>query len=253
MRHWIFALSVLVGSGLVGCTKAKPTPTASTNPPAGAAVAAQAKPKPQPIAVPANATPEQVMTVFLQAWQKGDSATFDSLLTDKAREELAKHDVTPDPLSSPNAVFNVEPARPLATDPTVVNVNSVWTEQVQNEEGKLIDERYQIEWALRRQQNGWRVVGMRMELVPGQVQQISFEDPATMLRMMADATAALNPSAPAQPGAAQPGAIQAGAVQPGAVQPGLQPGAIPASVPAAQTAQQPQFPSGQAIPQRIER
>jgi len=244
MRHSILALGVVVGLGLLGCTKSKPTPAAGAAAAQGTANAA-AQPAPQPIHVPASATPEQVMTVFLQAWRTGDSPTMDSLLTTKAREELTKHDVHVDPLSSPNAVYEVEPARSLTNDPNVVHVNSKWTEQMQNEQGQPIQESYGIVWALRRQANGWRVAGMQMELVPGQLQHVDFEDPAAMLQKMADASAALNPpqaataATPTQPGIAPP----AGAVQP------------PQSAPAAaiQTAQQPQFPPTQSAPQRIER
>src|SRR5262245_20308201 len=102
MRHWMFALSLLVAVGLIGCSKGKPSPqlTTTTQPAATATPTA-----PQPIAVPASAAPEQVMNVFLQAWRTGDSATMDSLLTTKARQELTKHQVHVDPLSSPNAVF----------------------------------------------------------------------------------------------------------------------------------------------------
>jgi hypothetical protein len=90
---------------------------------------------------------------------------------------------------------------------------------------------------------------MQMELIPGQIQHISFEDPATMLKMMEAATAAANPPAATQPGTGSP-------IQPGIAQPGVgQPGVVqqPAGSPAAQTAQQPQFPAGQQVPPRIER
>jgi len=243
MRLSILALSALVGLGLLGCTKSKPTTAAGAAAQTTAGAAGQ--PVPQPIHVPASATPEQVMTVFLQAWRTGDSPTMDSLLTTKAREELTRHDVHVDPLSSPNAVYEVEPARLLPNDPNLAHVNSKWTEQMQNEQGQPVQESYGIVWALRRQANGWRVAGMQMELIPGQLQHVDFEDPAAMLQKMADASASVNPpaaapsAAPTQTGIAPP---------PGSVQ---QPQGAPAA--AIQTAQQPQLPPPQGPPPRIER
>ena len=243
MRHWILILGALA-IGLVGCTKSTPS---STSPAGGATpqtqATATAQSAPQPIVVPANATPEQVMNVFLQAWKTGDSATMDSLLTTKAREELTKHQVHVDPLSSPNAVFQVERAQSHATDPNLAYVNSNWTEQIQNEQGQPVEEKYSITWALRHQTNGWRVAGMQMELIPGQSQFVNFENPAEMLQKMAAAQEALNPpAAPATPGAIPPGTSTVPSTVPSTTE-----------IPAAQTAQQPQIPKGQPVQPRIER
>jgi hypothetical protein len=238
MRRLIWALSVAVGLGLVGCTKSKPTPVAAAAPAQNAAAVSAAHPAPQPIHVPASATPEQVMAVFLRAWQQGDSATFESLLTTKAREELAKHDMVPDPLSSPEAVFQVQQAQLFPGE--LANVNSVWTEQFKNDQGgPPVQERYEIVWALRHQSDGWRVAGMQMELTPGQPQHISFEDGAKMAAIMAQAN-----TPPAQ-GTQQPAAATPGS-------PITQPPQGPQTGPI-QTAQQPQLPPTQAVPQRIER
>jgi len=184
-----------------GCTK----PSSSTG--QAAAQAAQAQtPQPgqpqagqptQPVAVPSNATPDQVVTVFLNAMRSGDSPTTESLLTGKAREELAKHSLSVDVQSAPNATYQVHRAEMLQ-DASGSHVRSVWTERFNDG-----DETYEIVWALRHQQEGWRVAGMAMELLPGQPMQfLNFEDPADMLRKKEEAIAALQ--APAVQTAQQP-------------------------------------------------
>jgi hypothetical protein len=148
--------------------------------------------------VPASATPDQVVTVFLNALRSGDSPTTESLLTSKARQELSRHSLSVDVQSAPNATYQVRPAQVLANDPNGAHVSSVWTEKFNDG-----DETYEIVWALRRQAEGWRLAGMAMELIPGQQMQfLNFEDPQDMLKKKDDAIAAMQ--APAAETAQQP-------------------------------------------------
>src|SRR5262245_3714238 len=99
---------LLCAIGIAGCTgNTTPTaaPQASTGqtPSGTAATVGQGGPAPQPVAVPANAAPEQVVMVFLNAMRTGDSPTTESLLTFKARQELARHQLSVDVQSAPNA------------------------------------------------------------------------------------------------------------------------------------------------------
>jgi hypothetical protein len=267
MRHWILALGTMgIGLfGLLGCTKSSPAPAAATAPAnSSAAAGTAAQPAQQPIAVPANAAPEQVVQVFLTALRTGDSPTTESLLTAKARVELAKHQMHVDVQAAPNAIYQVEKGAIVPNEPTVAHVNSLWTEKFENEQGQPVEEKYAIVWGLRHQPEGWRVAGMQVELVPGLRQYLDFEQPEDMMKKRDEALAAMQPPA-AQPGVATPGAIQPGAIQPAVAQPSTlppagQPGTVPAGPafpadagPAAQTAQQPQFPPAQQIPQRVER
>jgi len=152
----------------------------------------------QPIAVPANAPPETVVMTFLNALRSGDSPTTESLLTGKARQELAKHSLSVDVQPAANATYQVRPAEYLPNDPSGAHVSSVWTEKF--DDG---DETYEIVWALRRQQDGWRLAGMAMQLVPGQpVQFLNFENPEDMLRKKEEAIATMQ--APAAQTAQQP-------------------------------------------------
>jgi len=185
-------IALIVAAGFVGCTKhsASDAPSAS---PAGASIAATpqatgtAAPASQPIHVPANASPDRVVTVFLDALRAGDSPTTESLLTTKARQELAKHQLYVDALSAPNAIYQVQPAVPVLENPNGAHVTSVWTEKF--DDG---DEKYEIVWALRKQPEGWRLAGMAMQLVPGQqVQILNFEDPADMIKKKDEAMSLL--------------------------------------------------------------
>src|SRR2546423_2488455 len=179
--------------GFAGCSKQANSPASSA--PGESAATAQAKassaPVTQPIAVPASASPDHVVTVFLNALRSGDSPTTESLLTSKARQELAKHSLSVDVQSAPNATYQIRAAEVLPNDPNGAHVSSVWTEKF--DDG---DETYEIVWALRRQPEGWRLAGMAMELIPGQSMQfLNFEDPEDMLRKKDEAIAAMQPAA----------------------------------------------------------
>lgn len=195
MRSVAMGLAFFVAFGLVGCSQ-KPAAdaTVSNGPGTTAQPSAQAAavtPAPQPIAVPATASPEQVVTVFLNALRTGDSPTTESLLTSKAREELAKHELSVDVQSAPNAVYEVKPAEGVQGDPTGAHVSSVWTEKFDDGE-----ETYEIVWAVRKQPEGWRLAGMAMQLIPGQAMQfLNFENPEDMLKKKDEAIAAMQAAA----------------------------------------------------------
>ena len=194
MRSWIVGSLFLLTVGLIGCS-GKPTPSQAAGTSAeaqnNAIAATQSQSVQQPIFVPPAATPDQVVTVFLSSLRAGDSPTTESLLTGKARQELAKHSLSVDVQSAPNATYQVRPAELLQADPNGAHVSSVWTEKF--DDG---DETYEIVWALRRQAEGWRLAGMAMELIPGQPMQfLNFEDPEDMLRKKDEAIATLQPPA----------------------------------------------------------
>ena len=189
MRGWTIKAVVLGAFCLAGCngqTASTPATARAEHSPA-ATTSTQAVPAPQPIAVPASATPDQVVTVFLNALRTGDSPTTESLLTAKAREELEKHSMSVDVQSAPNATYQIRSAEVLAENPSGAHVSSVWTEKF--DDG---DEIYEIVWVLRRQSEGWRVAGMAMQLIPEQQPQfLNFENPEDMLRKKEEAMASM--------------------------------------------------------------
>ncbi len=202
MRAWMFLSLLVAALSLTACSK-KDAASSAADGSGGAATGQQATNQAaapqQPIAVPSSASPDQVVTVFLNALRAGDSSTTESLLTSLARQELAKHSLSVDVQSAPNATYQVTTAEMLP-DQSGAHVRSIWTERFSDG-----DETYEIVWALRRQAEGWRLAGMAMELLPGQPMQfLNFEDPADMLRKKEEAIAALQ--APAAQTAQQPAA-----------------------------------------------
>jgi hypothetical protein len=192
MRYCTLAVLGAVLLSLGGCS-GKTTPNSNqpaAQSPAITSPAANSAPRTQAIAVPANATPDYVLTVFLGALRTGDSATVESLLTTKARQELAKHQLSVDVVSAENATYQVRTPEILPTDPNGAHVSSVWTEKFDDGE-----ETYEIVWALRRQPDGWRLAGMAMELIPGKMDFLNFENPEDMLRKKDEAIAAMQPPA----------------------------------------------------------
>jgi hypothetical protein len=148
--------------------------------------------------VPAEAGPDQVVTVFLDALKNGDTSTKASLLTTKALAETTKHEFEVNPQSAPNAQYEVHPPEFLQNNPNGAHVTSVWTETY--EDGQIT---YEVVWVLRRETQGWRIAGMAIELIPGQQPAfLNFEDPADMAAKYNEAVAAQQP--PAAETAAQP-------------------------------------------------
>lgn len=123
-------------------------------------------------------TPQEVVQAFLIAVRAGDTGTTAALLTTKAREETAKHDLVVEPPGTPSAKFVVGEVQYIDRDQTGAHVNTVWTEA--DEAGSSVT--YDVVWALRRQSDGWRVAGIATEIVDGQNPVfLNFEDPGDML------------------------------------------------------------------------
>ena len=212
MNRGFLALVMCGGIGLVGCGGSKTPAPAAGQPQQAAAQAASttAAPMKPAVQVPADAAPDQVVTIFLDALKTGDTATKASLLTAKALAETTKHEFEVNPQSAPNAQYEVHPAQFLEDNPNGAHVKSVWTESF--EDGQVT---YEVVWVLRRETPGWRIAGMAIELVPNQPPAfLNFEDPADMAAKYNEAVAAQQE--PAAETAAQPpspGAIQAQPVQ----------------------------------------
>jgi hypothetical protein len=199
MRCAILVGAFLVGLGLVGCGGTT-TPTAQDGPAANPnATTVAAKPAGKAVSVPASATPEQVVSVFLDALRGGDQATTAALLTSKALTETSQRSLSVCPQATPNMQYQVTKSEVLPENPSGAHVNVTWTESYPD--GNLS---YEVVWVLRKQQEGWRVAGMAIELVPGQgLAFLNFEDPDDMIRKQEEAMAALSP--PAAETAALPG------------------------------------------------
>ena len=189
MNLRLLAVIVCGVSGLVGCGGGSASnPAGSPNASQDAAVAAAAAPAPMKPAVhvPADAPPDRVVATFLDALKNGDTATKASLLTAKALTETTKHEFEVNPQSAPHAQFQVHPPEFLPSHPNGAHVTSVWTETY--EDGQIT---YDVVWVLRREEEGWRIAGMAIELIPNQPPAfLNFEDPADMEAKYKEAIAA---------------------------------------------------------------
>jgi hypothetical protein len=191
MRSAFLVGAFLGGMGLVGCGGSS-TPTQTAGEAAGAGpTQTAAAPAGKAVAVPASAKPEQVVSVFLDALRGGDQATTAALLTAKALAETSQRDLSVCPQATPNMQYKINAAEVLPENPSGAHVNVTWMESYSDG-----DVSYDVVWVLRKQQEGWRVAGMAIELVPGQgLAFLNFEDPDDMIRKQEEAMAALSPPA----------------------------------------------------------
>jgi len=203
MRSFPVLAICLTACGLVGCgqqatdtsaahsSKADPqaadvnSPTVATED--GVAIGAvprrQLADEPLPVGLTKSTGPDEIVVAFLNALRRGDSGVAEALLTRRAREETRKHGLSARPLGSPNAAFSVGVPEYLDAKKNGAHVNTTWTEQ----QGTS-NIHYDIIWALRRHDMGWRVAGMGAQLGPGQpVVYLNFEKPDEMLAKWRDA------------------------------------------------------------------
>lgn len=209
MRQGLAIVATLCVLGLIGCSGKSASPVAESDPSDAGATVANHAGQPHPVAVPATAKPEEVVSVFLDAIRRGDSATTEALLTAKAREELEKHDFAVVPQATPNMQFDITGTQIVGQNDGA-HVHCRWTERY--EDG---DESYDVVWVLRQHPEGWRVAGLAMQLVPEQpVQFLNFEDVADMEQKKADMeqkkNEAMSAMQPAAETAQQPGATPSG-------------------------------------------
>lgn len=224
-------------------------------PGSGAASVAAGQVAPPPaVTVPLNTLnlanpkkPEEIVASFLDGMRSGNAKVIESLLSSRARQEIAAKGLDIAPIGSPQAQFEIEKAEfPDPKDPTIVLVTSNWLEPAL---GAQEATEYEVVWALVQEPEGWRICEMAVDThIEGEeIQVVNFENLADVVQQTeAPRTAALPngaPPAPATvPGAAIPGAVGAPALPPGGSVPGavaptglppagLAPGLPPAGLP----------------------
>ena len=106
-------------------------------------------------AADANATPDKVVRQFLDAARSGDQKKLSNLMTKKAREETAKHNINFELDSYQHATFAVGDFEYLTPEHTTAHVSCKWTDH----DGDA-DFSHDVIWVMRKEQPGWRVVGM---------------------------------------------------------------------------------------------
>lgn len=125
-------------------------PPAEIRPETAAPAGASARPLQIPAA---NAQPQEVVRVFLEATRQGDDQIAAAMLTRKAIEETSKRNLSVQPPGSPTMTYEIDRAEKAPNGGAYVK--SLWTEAVGD-----IQEQYEVVWILRPEAEGWRISGM---------------------------------------------------------------------------------------------
>lgn len=136
-------------------------------------------------AVPADPrTPEQVVSDFLASSQKGDTQTKVTLLTPAARAEWQRAEKAGSGFSmgveaSPTLTFQVKDVELVGETKQEAHVASQLTDK--DGDGQPVSE--SIVWFLLQEEEGWRISGMAMNVIDGELPLIlDFENQAEMER-----------------------------------------------------------------------
>ena len=189
----VLALAVLLGSfafhGCGGGSSAQSDENAAGN---------QASPSEQKVVDFDTSDPKQVVMALIEAMKSGDKEAKSALLTTKAREETARHDMPVATDAMPNTEYQIAEPTYLQNNPDGAHVSCLLTETLADG----TKEEYQIVWVLRREEElGWRIAGMAVELAPGTKPQfLNFEDPLDMQKKMDAAMGTASTEVPVEEG-----------------------------------------------------
>ena len=136
MRCAILVGAFLCGLGLVGCG-GSPAPTNQGSSQSTGTSATATTPAAKAVSVPASTTPDQVVSVFLDALRGGDQATTAALLTTKALAETSKKNLSVCPQATPHMQYKITKAEVLPKNPSGAHVNVTWTENYSDGDGQL--------------------------------------------------------------------------------------------------------------------
>jgi hypothetical protein len=131
-----------------------------------------------------DATPDAVVSAFLEALRSGNDAQAAGLLTDKAYEETTSKDLAVQPPGAPSANYEVVHVELVGADGA--HVSSTWTEV--DDAGDTVTQ--EAVWIMRRQHNGWRVAGLATQVLENRPPLfLNFEDADDMIRKWNEAKA----------------------------------------------------------------
>ena len=127
---------------------------------------------------PDSVTPDLAVRTFLEAVRTGDDKKAASMLTPTARKKTAERDLTVAPPGSATARYEVGDVEFVTPEKDGAHVASAWTDV--DLEGK--PNTNQIVWVLRKEDEGWRIAGMAIKILEGDLPLIlNFEDPDDMM------------------------------------------------------------------------
>jgi hypothetical protein len=164
---WISA-AVLVAGSICGCGEKKESSNAVSTVDHRPTVT---QPSVDQVTVKSS-TPQEAVTEFLDALRSGNDKTAEALLTVKAREETAAHDMVVAPPGAPNATYSVGRVQHPDDQKDAAYVSCTWSEKNGNEAVS-----YEVVWILRQETGGWRIAGMATQLAEAEEPVfLNFED-----------------------------------------------------------------------------
>jgi hypothetical protein len=129
--------------------------------------------------------PKQVMQEFLEAVRSGSDDRANSMLSKLAREKMAEIDLRLQPPASDTAQFSIDEVKFLDDNKEAAHVATTWTDQ--GPEGTPISDK--IVWAMRKDPEGWCIVGMGANLIPDDDPVVfNLENPTEVRQKMAEVT-----------------------------------------------------------------
>ena len=122
--------------------------------------------------------PVQTVTEFLNALRSGDTPTVTAMLSVKAQQETAAHNMAISPPGNPTAQFYVDPKNVLEPGDGTTLVLSNWTDVDANG----VKQTYDVGWMLKRDNGGLAVSGMATRVFEDSPNLVlDFEDPQGMM------------------------------------------------------------------------
>ena len=118
------------------------------------------------------------VVTFLEAIKRGDDAAAAAMLTTVARTKTQELGLTVAPPVNPGARYEVKGTEAVSEGSDLVHVGTVWTDT--GDDGQESSEN--IVWVVRLDPEGWRVVGMAMNVFDDMPPLLlNFEDPDDMI------------------------------------------------------------------------
>src|SRR5262245_13099737 len=128
----------------------------------------------------ATGTPDQAVYDFLEAVRTGNDQKAAEMLSPLARQKTTEMHMEVAPPGSPTAKFTVGKVKYKADDNDGAYVTCTWSD-VSDDQGQVRSD--EIVWGVRREPEGWRIVGMVLQVLPGEEPLVlNFEDPEDMIR-----------------------------------------------------------------------
>ena len=176
MRFLALAIGVFAMSALCGCSGDSGSDSSSSSDGDNAALQSSESSS----QLVRYSEPVKTVDQFLLALKNGDDKKVRAMLTVKAQEETAKHDMVIEPPGSATATFSVDPEFRLVGDKKqVAHVLSKWADV----DDQNMPTEYEVAWILRYEHDGWGIAGVATEIFEdGMPLVLSFEKPVEMMQ-----------------------------------------------------------------------